>query len=93
MNRTMTYIARENKLAPTAIDRFFLLLTCIIDSFARSEVQGMLRLTGVAAVFMLLLGVICGIESGVIALLPGAVLCLSLAALAFLLVRRLHELI
>ncbi len=93
MNRTMTYIVRETKTTPTAADWFALLLACFSAFLARSEVRGMFRLTGAAAVFMLLLGVVCGIESGVIALLPGAVLCLSLVALAFLLVRRLHELI
>lgn len=91
MNRNVAYRVNNPNTVPSAAEWLVLLVSCLVDFFARREVCGVLRLLGAASVFMFILGVVSGIESGVIALLPGAVVCFALAGLAFLLVRRLHD--
>lgn len=93
MNRNVTYRVNNHNTAPSAAEWIVLLISCLVDFFARREVCGALRLMGAVGIFMFILGVVSGIESGAIALLPGALLCFALAGLAFMLVRRLHELL
>ena len=93
MNRNVTYRVNNHHTASTAAEWFVLFVSCLADFFARREVRGVLRLMGAVGIFMFILGVVSGIESGVIALLPGAIMCFSLAGLAFMLVRRLHDLL
>lgn len=93
MNRNATYRVNNHHAVPVAVERFMLFVSCLVEFFARREVCGVLRLMGAVGIFMFILGVVCGIESGAIALLPGALVCFALAGLAFLLVRRLHDLL
>lgn len=93
MNRNVTYKANNHNTAPATAEWFMLLIVCLAEFFARREVCGVLRLTGAVGIFMFILGVVSGIESGAIALLPGALMCFALAGLAFILVRRLHDLL
>lgn len=93
MNRNVTYRVNNHHAAPSAAEWVMLFVSCLAEFFARREVCGILRLMGAVGIFMFILGVVSGIESGAIALLPGAIMCFALAGLAFMLVRRLHDLL
>ena len=93
MNRNVTYRVNNRTAAFSASEWLVMLISCLAEFFAHREVGGVLRLLGAVSVFIFILGVVSGIESGAIALLPGAVMCFALAGLAFLLVRRLHDLL
>lgn len=93
MNRNVTYRVNNRNEAAPAAEWFAMLIGCLAEFFARREVGGVLRLLGAVSIFMFILGVVSGIESGAIALLPGALICFALAGVAFLLVRRLHDLL
>ena len=93
MNRNVTYRADNRNAVTSSAEWIVMLISCLAEFFARREVGGVLRLFGAVGVFMCILGVVSGIESGAIALLPGAVVCFALAGLAFLLVRRLQDLL
>lgn len=93
MNRNVAYRVNNRNTAPSAAEWLVMLVSCLAEFFARREVCGVLRLLSAVSIFMFILGVVSGIESGAIALLPGAVMCFALAGLAFLLVRRLHDLL
>lgn len=93
MNRNVTYRVNNRNTVPSTAEWLVLMVSCLVEFFARREVCGVLRLVGAVGIFMFILGVVSGIESGAIAFLPGALMCFSLAGLAFLLVRRLHDLL
>lgn len=93
MNRNVTYRVENRNAVPSAAEWLVMLIGSLVEFFARREVGGVLRLLSAVGIFMFILGVVSGIESGSIALLPGAVMCFALAGLAFLLVRRLHDLL
>lgn len=94
MNRMLRMPATRaayRRTQPTLADWLMLLCACLRYFFGQREVQIGLRIFFGGGAFMLMLGVVGGIECGTIALIPGGIACLGLIAVAFLLLRGLGE--
>ena len=72
-------------------DYLMLLVACMGDFFARRSVRRNLRFAFGGCAFLTMLGVVGSIECGSMALLPGALICLALIAMAFLLLRGIEK--
>lgn len=90
MNRTLRMPntrTAHHRPQPTFADWAALLCACLCWLFGRRDVQMGLRIFFGGGAFMLMLGLVGGIECGTVALVPGGLLCLGLLAVAFLLLR------
>ena len=94
MNRTM-HMPANYSVSRTARHSFAdwaeLILLCLCWFFSQREVKTVMRIAFGGGAFMVMLGIAGGIECGTVALLPGGLLCLALAALSFLILRGLSE--